>query len=373
MPATTFPSVSPGEPDLSSERVGLLLRFGKRATFTSAREARYSDENKTLPNNPVLLPSISEHTQLQRAFLRFGLYCQVFPGHESDPYGPGRNPPSDYRADQQFSLFLANLMPWEVEAMCCIEQHFSSRIGNIIDELEELIHAVMSAPGVVLPEPSRPTSQSSAEEQSIHEKLIQDNLIKFADLDLTDLGLFGRDGRHESPEYISYMTSLGLDFMYNLAVSNKRKRTEMIQSNHPVTQEFLPEALDHAPRLPSGPEQNIPHDIVNDDDPSHSNLGYRMFRNASKSGLYMRTSLGYSQYPAMRQLGYVFWDTSRIVSPEVSEKLLAAAQMSLDESKLRFDRRWRETAEDRLKGTKLPKEQFERIEREFGSLLFDDQ
>ncbi|CAM1500534.1 Fc.00g096960.m01.CDS01 [Cosmosporella sp. VM-42] len=337
-------------------------------------EGRGENKDETSPTASVVPPSLSERIRLQRAFLRFELYCKVFPGHESDPYGLDQPPPQGHPADQQFSLFLANVTPWEVEEMCCVEQYFSSLVEAFIDELEEdLINAVMVAPGVVLPSTLR-TSQSSAEEESSQEKSTQDDLIDFKSLDLTDLMLFCGDGRRSSPRYISYMTSLGQDFMYSLTKSEKPKRTQLIRSNHPVTREFLREALGYALRRTTGREHDIPtaeHDM-GDDDPTRSNIGYRLFRNAPDNVIYMGISDSGSEYSPLRQLGYVFWDTKRIKSPEVSKKLLAAKTMGLDELEVRFGRRYRKTAEDRLKGTKLPREQMQRLEEEFGSTLLGD-
>ncbi|KAH7128018.1 hypothetical protein B0J13DRAFT_646158 [Dactylonectria estremocensis] len=258
-----------------------------------SHQLRQENQHKSSPNKSVLPPSISERTRLQRAFLRFRLYCQVFPGYANDPYGLDDPSPPDHPADQQFSLFLANLTPWEAEEI----------VRGFIDELEDdLIHAVMDAPDV--------------------EKPAHDHLVDFKDVDLTDLVLFCRNG---------------LDFMYSLAVSDKSKRAEMVKSNHHVTR----------------PELATPHDIVSDDGPSHSNLGYRLFKKAPDIAIYPSILHSGFKYSSLRQLGYLF----------------AATIITSDKLHICFDRINRETAEDRLKGTKLPKEQIERIEREFGIWL----
>ncbi|KAK7421215.1 hypothetical protein QQX98_002345 [Neonectria punicea] len=166
------------------------------------------------------------------------------------------------------------------------------------------------------------------------------------------------------------MVSLGLDFMYGHAEGGESKRSELIRSNHPVAREFLLEALQSSPRLTTGHEHDAPRVKENEDDPSRSNLGYRLFVENSNDATYIRISDSGCKYTPLRQLGYVFWDMARIQSAEVPEKLLAAESMGWDEIHERFDRRKRKSAEERLKGTKLPTEVLERMNREFGSTLF---
>ncbi|KAF5005000.1 hypothetical protein FDECE_8525 [Fusarium decemcellulare] len=380
----------------------------------------------------VLRPSLTERTRLQRAFLRFELYSRVFPRCGSDPYPPPGEPRpvSRHPASQQFELFLANLSPWEVEEMSCVEQYFSSLIDEAIDQVEEdLVRAVLAAPGVVLPSPASTSSSEAAEavvaalndrydmlaflplspsvsssysssssseetaaaeeeeeeeeeeedddereERATQKRFNQDNLCHFQNLDLTSLILFGRDGRYRSPDYVAYMSSLSLDFMYNL-VKHESKRAELIRANHPVDREFLPQALTYSPTLSRVGEYDVSsaNDTADDDDPSHSNLGYRLFRKTGQTGkVHLGIHLTGSSYSSLRQLGYVFWDADRILSPEVFEELSEAEIMSWDEIHLRFDRRMRPTAEDRLKGVMLPGPQMERIEQEFGSVHLRD-
>lgn len=336
---------------------------------------RDEQRNDGTQKPPAHLPSWSELTRLQRAFFRFFLYCQVFPGHEDDPYGSVEPSPPLYNAHQQFSLFLAHLPPWEVEEMCCVEQYLSALVEEFIDELEEdLISAVIATPGVVLPTALSTLHQApEAPAQGMH----QSRLVEFEALDLTDLYLFSYDGRYSSPRYISYMSSLGLEFVYSLVKLDKRKRTELIRSNHPVTREFLPEALATAPRRTNGPkdeDEGAKRGVLDDDDnPACMNVGYRLFNKAPKNVRYMGiTDVGF-KYSRVRELGYVFWDSGRISSPDVFKKFSAAKAMTSQERQLRFDRRNRKTAEDRLKGTKLPREEMERIEQEFGTTLFSDR
>ncbi|KAI5456909.1 hypothetical protein BGZ63DRAFT_457596 [Mariannaea sp. PMI_226] len=239
--------------------------------------------------------------------------------------------------------------------MRCVEQYFHSLIENAMDELEEeLISAVIAAP---------------------RDGPMQ-NFVAFDALDLTALMLFSRDGRHDSPRYISYMTALGLDFMYSVVVSGKSKHWKMIRSNHPVSRDFLPQAFGYTSREISEPgcSTTIPTVIqLDDDNPLHSNLGCRLFGKIPQSTNYIGLANSDSISPLLWQIGYVFWDSVNVQSPGVFEKLSAAKAMKWDELHLRINRnRKNECAEVRLKGTRVPREQLRRLEKEFGSTLLCD-
>ncbi|KAF5023002.1 hypothetical protein F66182_4960 [Fusarium sp. NRRL 66182] len=322
-----------------------------------------------------LVPSSTECTRLQRGFLRFEIYSRLFPAHKSNPWD---TPPPElpFSASDQFDLFLALLTPWEVEEMACIEHYYSSLIGEYMDQLEEqFISAVMTSPGVVLPQPSE--EPTTANKHGAEQENKREQLVDVKDLDLTALVLFSHDGRYRSPQNISYMTSLGLDFIYNLITSEENKRFEMIRSNSPLTRDFLQRALSHAPRWPPGhqhDEATAPDHRAVTDDPSQSNLGYRLFRTTPDNDMvYVPIVTWGSRYSLLRQLGYVFWDAGRVQSPKVFEMLAAADNMSQDEIRKQFDRRCRKPAEERLKGVKLPWGEMDRIERQYGTTMRNEE
>ncbi|KAM5358466.1 hypothetical protein ACJZ2D_015253 [Fusarium nematophilum] len=344
-------------------RLGLLSQSSNQPCH---RDVCNEGQDKASVTEAALIPSTSERVRLQRAFLRFELYCRIFPDHEDDPYGPSGPSATSHSPDQQFRLFLARLNPWEAEELCCVEQYFSTLLRQFLYDLEDdLVTAVMTTPGVVLP-------SSPAREPPIHEEAGEDTLIAFESLDLTDLALFSNHERYSFPDYISYMTSLGLDFMYSLVVSSRSERAALIGSNTPVTREegFLSEALEFAPRRRSIAEDQCPTtepEAVGEDDPFCSNLSYCLLGKTTEDTGYMGISGSGFGRLTLRHLGYIFWDAARIQSPQLLEKLVAAKNMSADEFHLAFDPRYRKTVEGRLKGIKIPQDQMKRIEREFGS------
>jgi hypothetical protein len=310
----------------------------------------------------ILAPSSSESVRLHRAFLRYEIYCRVFPPNETEPWEDPL-PFHQFSAAEQFNLFLSQLTPWEVEEMACVQVYFFLLIGDYVGQLEEqLIEAVKKTPGIVWP--SSPELEPGEEA----EKKGEDDLVEFKELDLTNLLLFSKDGIYSSPDSITYMTSLGLGFIYNLSTS-EGSRSELIRSNSPLSREFLPEALSHSPIWP---QEQQDEDISLEegtlgDDPSHENLGYSLFRKNRNGGkVYLPIDPRGSHSSILRQLGYVFWDSGRIQSFKVSDRLKAVEKMTYDEVHERFNKPWQKGAEARLQGAMLPRDQFERIEREFG-------
>ncbi|KAH7241305.1 hypothetical protein BKA59DRAFT_528910 [Fusarium tricinctum] len=303
----------------------------------------------------ILALSDSECIRLQRAFLRFEIYSRVFPADDTYPWEtPSLN--HQFSAVEQFDLFLSQLAPWEVEEMQCVEIYFSILIGNFIDQLEEqLIDAVKQCTGIVWPSSLGSTGMKEKEEG---DKLLdQNNLREFKNLDLTDLSLFSQDGIYYSQSHISYMTSLGLDFIYNLCVSDD-KRSELIRSNSPYSRQFFPEALRQSPSWIRE---------IHEDNPHHHNLGWHLYREDPNYGAVWDGVRPLNcDYSSLGQLGYVFWDSGRIRSSDVSERLEAARKGALDCGQ--FDISCRKGPEDRLKGVRLPRDQFEEIERRFGDI-----
>jgi hypothetical protein len=300
--------------------------------------------------------------------LRFEIYSRLFPADDTCPWETP-SPNHQFSAVEQFDLFLSQLAPWEVEEMACVELYFFLLIGSFVDQLEEqLIDAVKGCTGILWPLSPESTQAADTKEKEEGGKIHnQENLKEFKNLDLTDLSLFSEDGIHFSPAHISYMTSLGLDFIYNLIASEDR-RSELIRSNSPYIREFLPEALRHSPTFTPEDEgeESLSSEWDTYDNPHRHNLGYHLFSKDRDDGMtYIAISPNSSYYSVLRQLGYVFWDSGRIRSEELSERLEAAGSVTFDRGQ---DRRRRKGAEARLKGVRLPRDQFEEIERNFGDI-----
>ncbi|KAF4955763.1 hypothetical protein FGADI_4334 [Fusarium gaditjirri] len=313
----------------------------------------------------ILAPSLSESTRLHRAFLRYEIYCSVFATHGLEPWMDS-SLFYEFSGAEQFDLFLRQLTPWEVEEMACVQVYFALVTGEHIAQLEEqLIEAVKNAPGLVWP--SYPGSRPGEEAEKKEEEE-EDDLMEFKDLDLTNLLLFSQDGIYSSPDSIKHMTSLGLDFLYVLCKSEGR-RSELIRLNSPNAREFLPEALNYSPaRAPEDQGQGIFAEETDlPDDPLCENLDFILFgKNDNMRTAYLPIDPGGSHRSILRRLGYVFWDSWRIQSPQMSHRLRAVEKMTYDEIHELFNRPWRKGAEARLQGVKLPRDQFEKIEREFG-------
>lgn len=339
-----------------------LYQLYNRVTFIITRYLHRLQELGS--GESILISSGSECVRLQRAFLRFELYSRLFQVDKTYPW-EDPTPNHQFSGVEQFDLFLFHLAPWEVEEMHCVEQYISVLVENFVDQLQEqLIDSVKRCPGIVwtLSSESRQAVDMKEKEEG-NGKCNRENLRAFEALELTGLTLFSRNVENYSPAHISYMTSLGLDFIYDLCISEGR-RSGLIRSNSPHTREFLPEALRHSPpwiRVPEGVYRQPKWGA--EDDPHHHNLSWHLYRMDPNYGAIYVRPLN-CDYSALRQLGYVFWDSGRIQSSEVFERLESARKGMLDCG--HFGRRRRERLEDRLKGVRLPIDQFQEIERKFG-------
>ncbi len=325
-------------------------------------------------------PTCTERARFQRAFYRFELYSRINPvdyavhGHSVLP------------AEAQFTKFLARMEPWEVEEMSCVHQYFSTLIEGFVDDLENhLVEAVLGAPGVRLP-PSGRISPDHASSRGIENATrsgsVDDSttqrasqpvsagpayLVAFRKWDVRGLGLFSNYGRFRSPRYIGYLASLGVRFFDALATATQEERTDLIRANSPAWCDFLPQALEAAPG--DGPKTVQPADL--DDQPSHANLGYYLYKPSDREvyiGIVNDGALDVSNCP-LRQLGFVFWDAARISMPAVAAQLRNAQRMDHAEANALFNRSARESAEDRLMGVMIPAIEMEKIVDEFESVL----
>ncbi|RBR20092.1 uncharacterized protein FIESC28_05371 [Fusarium coffeatum] len=305
----------------------------------------------------ILTPTRSEVARLQRAFLRYGVSACVFPADDTLPW-EDPSPNHDFSAQEQFDLFISRLKPWECEEIVCVEQYFSILIGNFVDEMEEqLADAVKN---VLVCE--APMSKDDGKDDS-RDTSGKDNLRRFDALDLTSLSIFSHDYRYRIHQNISYMASLGLEFMCDLIRSDPEERSKLLRSNSPNFRDSLEDALKFSP--PSDRNEDD-EESEWENDPSCNNLGWPRFGMRSQGWLYLRIDTwGYHMLP-LRELGYVFWDSSRMNHMAVCDKLFAAQKMSSEKRKKRFDRRDKETLEHRFKGAMIPRSEMKRLESEFG-------
>ncbi|KAI1059128.1 hypothetical protein LB507_004131 [Fusarium sp. FIESC RH6] len=311
-------------------------------------------------DDTILIPSRYENTRLQRAFLRYGLYSRVFPADDTRPW-EDPSPNHNFSSGEQFHFFLNFLYPWECEEIVCVEQYLSILMGDFVDEIEDrLTQAVKS---VLVPESSKLAE--------VRDNSVKDDLRHFRNLDLTCLRMFSSDSRSEIHHNISYLASLGLDFVYDLIRADQEERSRIIRSNSPNFRDFLQEALNHSPDVTEqrGEDMASWEDdqfCVWDDEPSCNNLGWTQFGLPNRNREYMGIdNWSYFMLP-LRELGYIFWDSSRFRSGLVDEKLRMAGAMSSEERKTRFCRRDKETLEQLYKGYMIPRSELARLESQFG-------
>ncbi|KAI1875187.1 hypothetical protein JX265_004245 [Neoarthrinium moseri] len=264
--AFTFPN------DLSmiTSLCRLLLRVNRYVDdyFEKAKEALNLPSDaaaKSLPLSPI------ERTRMQRAFLRFELYCQICPV-DRWCYGLSLS-----KADVQFEHFLSRMAPWEVEELSSIHQVLTSIVRKHISDMEEqLIDMILSSPGIKIPHgfdqnadhkretretriteggvilcasPISYAEPSSAEGPDLKQSdsVTHMSVLQFETVELIRLEMFSDIGTQTSLESISYVTSLGLDFFEQFRSADVQERNNLIRRKTPLFRHFLPEALDYAP------------------------------------------------------------------------------------------------------------------------------
>ena len=295
--------------------------------------------------------SLVEFTRIQRAFLHFELYCRVFPSKDKDERGNAL-----WTAEKQFGLFTNELPDWEVEEMVCIEHHFCSIIDGTIDGFEEqLLKAVIAAPGVNLPASLWYDGQGRLPFE------LRASLCEFEDIHHAALDFFEQSkysvGGLDHQQFLSPMTSQGLNFMYSFAISDDNARAATICSQLPFKRrDFLIDTFDYVE------PKNLTHERLLEDDPSESNLGYRQYY------IHLANTPYYSgKYFPLRHLGHVFWDAGRIANPTMSAAM--SNLMFMDELRQLTQLVPRFTIPDirgSLRGFLLPAEELNRIRRQFG-------
>ncbi|CCT63349.1 uncharacterized protein FFUJ_00016 [Fusarium fujikuroi IMI 58289] len=313
----------------------------------------------------VLILTSTECIRLQRAYLRFEIYCRVFPANNYFPFQTV-SANDEFSSVEQFDLFITRLSPWEVEEIACVELHVTLMIRDYIDELESQfmstadMYARLAWPLLCEPEPGAEIDNETERNRE------RDNLIELKTLDQTRLSLFSKMGRYHSSDNISYMASLGLDFIYDLCTAGEG-RSELIRSNCQYSREFLPGALRYSPTWP--PDHRYEETASLKNDPLCSNLGYLIFgRFRDDDRMYKPITTTGGRYSGVRQLGYVFWDSKRILCPKIYNKLEDMKWLLWQDINFRFHPGAQLGAGERLDGVKIHRDHMQKLERDFGCL-----
>ncbi|KAI1074297.1 hypothetical protein F5B20DRAFT_596494 [Whalleya microplaca] len=305
---------------ISFSRLAGQISRSVDAYFDDAMES-LGIANQSSPQGCMPLSSI-ERTRLQRAFLRFELYCRVYPEDFStrcSSHAPGLT---------QWSKFVKRMEPWEPSENC--------EMGHADDSGERMCY--------------------------------------LENLNPVDLGLFSESRKSDANGFISYMASLGLGFMDKLITADDHERKDLIRRHAPRARHFLPEALGYS--AGGRPAAATPAGGFTDDI-NRPKLGWFRYKcsdwdrhlPAKTDGRFS----GITRFP-IRTMGCVFWDAGRICCPAVDEAFREANGMDMQEVRELYSREYRPTPEERLKGVQIPESQLGRIIREYGSIndMIDD-
>ncbi|KAI1310171.1 hypothetical protein F5Y03DRAFT_347158 [Xylaria venustula] len=303
--------------------------------------------------------SRTERARLQRAFLRFGIYCQVCPTFNDHPYR------SFLPSNLQFTYFLGKLEPWEVEEITCVYEYFTTTIEQYIIEMEgRFIRAVLTNPHLRAP-PNHNLQDDQVENREKSGINRAGNMQDFSALELTDLELFSTDSKDRLRDYARYMASLGLETLKDLLSSDTDRRWDIIRHESPLWREFLPAALEHAPKILS--ETIIPGGDFTDSS-SVPSRGWFEFKGVSYD-LYLDIHVSGPIQRLVRICGYVFWGSKRVLRPSVYEAFKTARSMREGIAARFYSSTRGKSAEKKLKGFQLPESEMLKIMDEFGTKL----
>lgn len=385
------------------------------------------DAGKVTARDRALLHlSPRERGRLLRAFFRFELYCRVF---------SPRNTPN---AAAQRNLFLLKLRPFEVEELACVHHYFSTVVGGFVDRLEDqFVEEVLTAAkahvglaafnflgpdcrrrsaspllgvgtAVGSEEPThsstvsgcrneesalyqeRKSSPQSSNAENISYNIETDQAggdglpwARLDNLELYDLDLFSSINKERYPRYISFIVSLGIDFVHTLVNADGDERRRMILDNSPGLRPFLPEAIHSIPfpdpdsnsgslQQAEWGNQNGNGDMNDggghDEDPRDPNHGWVQLGRRGGTDDYIRSEV--DQAP-LRARAWVFWDKKRIVGDHgaVYQGLSAARRMDAQRLLALYDRSRHGSCEERLSGVLLRMEERVRILHKYASTM----
>ena len=290
--------------------------------------------------------SSTELMRLERAFLRYELYCVIF----SASNVTGRR---GFRGWDQFEMFLSRIEPFEVEEMCTVHQYLTFRVEECLEQAEDyLVESLQS-----LPRASSDSVEFAVNDESELAVSGTGHFSKSSTQNLGEWGAFSTTVRIEMPRYISCMMSYGLEFIYNFVRSDRTERLRLIWSHLTKKRESLPEAL----VLASGTNRRaVQPDEVEDDDPSHANLGFVLFHDTDQI-LHQRILHDGIRHFPLRELGYVFWDVTKFRNPQMLEKFQEADGLDSEEIDERFDLSIRASVEERLQAIRNPRKHIDDI------------
>jgi hypothetical protein len=256
------------------------------------------------------------------------------------------------RAPAQFSRFLNFLEAWEVEEISCVHCYFMSLVGGCHDRVEDqLVEAALSSPGVSLDE-----------EASSSEGV---DMVGFADLESDRLRLFGKYITSRGNSTVSHIASMGSSFVYRLIHTDDEALKDMVRDFDSPIRDFLPEAIDRGPWIHDMPPGTTAmQDAQQKECPWCANQGFSLVEH--RGGKYYLSIEHTHAYYALRERGWVFWNSGRISQRQVVNSLDEAISMNNEAARQRYDRATRKSVEERLEGVRVPRIERDRLMDEFG-------
>ena len=276
-----------------------------------------------MPRSSKPLPtplSSTERTRLQRGFLRYELFCRLFPAHDDG-----------VTSAQQYLVYIRRMEPWEVEEIACAQSYFQLIAnGMIYDVASQITAAVRNSPGTAKRRPNKKVT----DEDDVRWVYIVDGreqrMIKVTEdtMALYGMGDYTNNNLHDASDLAASLAGYGMVFVNSLCRSSET-RLEMVRTV-PAEPCNLSEALQWSTVLvhPRTATRIRPLQVRGTfrDDALHASLGYTIWEAVQESQFHRHDRLEQPCSAALRDWGYVIWDQERFDSLNFEQRMMTLVE-----------------------------------------------
>lgn len=255
------------------------------------------------PHTLVTLSGV-EKGRLQRAFYRLELFGRIF---NEGPHSRGNYSVAgsgQFSPEQQASMFLKNIPPWEIEELACVRDYLLQQLIRVFKRVENRFVGRWMAqfPHENSDQDVVPLDEMDEMEADESETDLDD--YQAANLPWEYFPFFNIVNKRNHPQYMDYIITLGLDFILTLLVEPTEQLVVMnckIERNIrqalqiPLTAWRVLHSYDQMPTSPAI------------DALETNNEGWYWAGVVNPSRSWNRT-----ERLEMRHIGYVFWDRKRL-------------------------------------------------------------
>ncbi|KJZ74872.1 hypothetical protein HIM_05781 [Hirsutella minnesotensis 3608] len=330
--------------------------------------------------------SKTERTRLYRAFFLYEVVSRFHFGRND-----GRNGMFCTNAYMQRLAFHFRSRSWLLEEMACIHFYYCSMLEHHVKMFEdEFVEAVLQTPGARISATRRippphswtmddyyrqrnPLSSHYTDYQPINNGQFCDTGFRdFLRIHGSRLSLFSKNPIRPSlrPEHI--LAARGCNFVHRITYGSPELRKQLFRGEafdqYITLTDFLSVAHTLIPfTLPRQHQCSWPIPVEANENVMFPSQGVQFFMSPAYSESYAQTLMRqqYEIHLELKRRGYAFWDGRRLSANIINLLPLTQEMFALPKDSVR-SLGWI-SAQDRLMGVVVPKEELHRLEDEFGS------